>query len=145
MPEAKIVGVEMPNLRRFLSAVSAADRQVRSEMYRGIVRAARPVVERASQLAPVRTGRLAAGYYARARGAQGEIVNRMPYAAGAEWGLHGKWKGFTKYPAFGTGAPAGRGRFAWRAVLEKRQEVQEAITAEMQRVIELMGWAERVA
>ncbi len=143
--EQRVVGVEMPNLPRFMRALREADREIRSEMYRGIVRAARPVVERASQLAPVRTGRLAAGYYARARSSGGEILNRMPYAAGAEWGLHGKWKGFRRYPAFGTGASAGRGRFAWRAVLEKREEVLRLITEEMQRVIELMGWAERAA
>lgn len=135
------VTVEMTNLRRFMLSLRQADRSIRSEMYRGIVRAGRPVAQRASELAPVRTGRLASGYYARARMGSGEVLNRMPYGAGAEWGLHGKWRGFRRYPA----AAGERGRFAWRALVEKQDEVRDIITAEMQRVIELMGWAERVA
>jgi hypothetical protein len=139
------IGVEVTNLRKFLYAVGQSDKQIKRDLYRGLARAGRIASERASQVAPVRTGRLAAGYYVRVRGSSGDILNRQPYAAGAEWGLHGKWKGFRRYPAFGTGASRGRGRFAWRAVVEKREEIRDAVTRELQRAIELLGWAEKVA
>lgn len=139
------IGVEMTNLPKFLAAVRAADREIARDLYRGLTRAGRIAVDRAREVVPVRTGRLRAGYYARVVRNQGEIASRVPYATGAEWGLHNQWKGFRKYPAFGTGASRGRGRFAWRGVIERREEILEAVTKELQRAIELLGWADRVA
>jgi hypothetical protein len=82
---------------------------------------------------PMRTGELAAGYKVSVRGTAGAIVNRVPYAAGAEWGTRGKWSGFNRY--------GGPGRFAWHAIDSRQEAILEGIAEGLRSVVELHGWA----
>jgi hypothetical protein len=140
--------VEITNLRAFQRDLRAALGRAPTELTAAIRAAGKPVLARAEQLAPVGTasydphrGALKAGYRVRAAGNVGKLVNRAPYSAGAEWGLHGKWSGFTKYAAFGTGASKGRGRFAWRAVVEKQDEIVRLIYEGIRGLVTIQGWA----
>ncbi len=134
------------DLRRALGAYPKA-------LAAGIKRAGAPLAPRASGYAPVGrsdqggqsgraypAGALRAGYRLSVRGSTGSVVNPVPYAAGAEWGLHGKWAGFTRYPSAGTGGGRGRGRFAYRAVFESEAEIVDAIDKELNDVLTVYGW-----
>jgi hypothetical protein len=57
---------------------------------------------------------------------------------GAEWGRHGKWSGFSRYPG---PEPGGTGRFAWRAVQDRAEQLAGVITEEIRPRLELNGWA----
>lgn len=130
-------GVEIVNLRSFQRALRASEAGATRELSRAIRAAGRPIVERARVLAPRRTGLLASAYAIRASGTTGNVINRAPYGAGAEWGLHGKWKGFRRY----RGVQGGRGRFAARAVEERRDEIVRIMTDELREIITISGWA----
>lgn len=134
-------GVEIENLRQFRAALRASQTGAEKELRNGLKAAGVPVVARAKVVAPMRTGALAAGYSVRVSGTNAVVANRVPYAAGAEWGRRGKWRGFLRYPAFGTGSAAGRGRFAWRAVVEERPQILAIITEKLREIIGLQGWA----
>jgi hypothetical protein len=84
------------------------------------------------------TGALLKSYKIRASGSSGYLQSTVPYGAGAEWGLYGKWSGFRKYPGI---EPGGRGRFAWRAVYESRDEIVKIISTELEDVLRIQGWA----
>ncbi len=134
-------GIEIVNLRSFLSDLRRAEDASGRELTAALKEAGRPVLERTRQVAAVRSGRMRGGYVIRVRGTSASIQNAVPYSAGAEWGLHGKWSGFTRYPAFGTGSAAGRGRFAWRAVVELQNEVARIVHEELTDIVQIHGWA----
>ncbi len=141
-------GIEIENLRAFRRDLRASEAGTSREMTTALREAGRPVLERVRQVAAVgrrpkdpHPGLLRRSYSIRTAGSSAFLGNKAPYAAGAEWGLHGKWKGFRKYPAFGTGGSRGRGRFAWRAVVERQDQVQEIVTERLREVIQIHGWA----
>jgi hypothetical protein len=80
-----------------------------------------------------RSGALAGGYKTQVRGPVANIVNRVPYAAGAEWGVRGKWSGFQKYGA--------RGRFAAKEVTDKAEEIVLAVYDGLKQIATVYGWA----
>lgn len=133
--------VKIVNLPQFRAAIRASISGTTRELSAAIREAGRPVLERARQVAAKRTGRLAGSYYIKATTTQGSIMSRVAYGAGAEWGLHGKWSGFRRYPAFGTGAAAGRGRFAWRALVERGEEVRDLMYERLEDIVRIHGWA----
>ncbi len=128
--------VRIENLRAFRAALKAAQDATPRELSTAIRQVGKPIVARASALAPHRTGTLAKGYAARASGTTGRIVNRAPYAGGAEWGMHRKWSGFKKY------GPRGQ-RFAGRALEELREPTARAIAERLEQIINIHGWARR--
>jgi hypothetical protein len=144
----KIVGLDA--LRADLKAASKAGPRA---LTKGLRAAGKPVLARTRELAPMtrrkayaggpHPGELKASYRIRIRGTQASIVSTAPFGAGAEWGVRGRWKGFLKYP----GAPDDprRGRFAWRAVLENRDQIAAAVDAAMDEIETIYGWAHRSA
>lgn len=138
-----LTGIEITNLAAFRSALRRAQDATPRELSKAIRKAGQPIVKRAAEVAPHRSGALARSYTLRASGTSGRIFSRVPYGVGAEWGLHGKWKGFRRYRAFGTGASRGRGRFAWRAVVEREEEIAQIITEEIREILTIHGWARR--
>jgi hypothetical protein len=131
-------GVRIVNLNQFRAALRTAESATTGDLVRGLKVAGAPLLARAKSLAPSVSGLLRESYKLSVRGTNAAIVNSAPYASGAEWGLHGKWRGFTKYP------PASGdtvGRFAWRAVKEGETALFEAIAHELEGVITIAGWA----
>lgn len=137
-------GVTVEGLNEFRRALRASQTGLSRELPKAIRAAGKPPLERVKELAgrttasPRSTGALMKSYRVRTAGAVGNLASSVPYAAGAEWGVYGKWSGFRKYPGVEAG---GRGRFAWRAVLERRDAIESVITNELERLIELQGWA----
>ena len=134
-------GLEITNLALFRKALRAAEDATPRELTKAIRAAGAPIVKRAGQVAARRSGKLAASYTIRVSGTAGKLYSRVPYGVGAEWGFRGKWAGFRRYKAYGTGASVGRGRFALRAVLEREDETARIITTELREILELHGWA----
>ena len=127
-------GVEVVGLREFRAALKAAEDAIPKELTVALKKAGETVVLPAVRgRAAVRSGRLRAGYAVRAAGATARLVNREPYGAGAEWGTHKKWKGFMRY--------GGPGRFGWKAIEERADQLEEAIYTELQELITVHGWA----
>ena len=142
------VGIEIENLAAFRRDLKAAADASPRELSAALREAGKPVLERVKQVAAVgrppkdkHPGLLRGSYRIRVRTTSAFLASTAPYGAGAEWGLHGNWKGFRKYPAYGTGRAAGRGRFAWRAVVEKEDEIFEVMTKRLQDIITIHGWA----
>lgn len=127
-------GVEVDGLKEFRAALRASASGSPRQLSSAIRSAGAPIVRRAGDLAPVRRGLLSRGYTVRVRGTAGDIVSRVPYGAGAEWGRGGKWKGFMKY-----GLPGYR--FAARALDDRADEVAALIEQEMASIVEINGWA----
>jgi hypothetical protein len=136
MPEPTIV---IEGLSEFRAALRAAEEATPRELTAALKAAGLPIVQRAAYFAPKRTGQLAASYKASATGTRAQIVSKVPYGAGAEWGTHGKWAGFKKY----RGAPdsGDRGRFVWRALLELSDEVMDDIANRLEEILTIHGWA----
>lgn len=152
-----ISGVAIENLAQFRRDLRAAEASGTRDLVAALRAAGVPVVERASELAPVGpteqggvsgrqfpAGSLRSGYSVSVRATAASLVNKVPYSAGAEWGLYGKWSGFRKYPAVGVGASAGRGRFAWRAVFERQEEIAAIIFEGLRELVTIRGWAAEV-
>lgn len=134
--------IRIRNLRVFYSDLRRAQGNVSGRQLTDALRAAgKPPLQRAQELVPVITGTLQKGYRVRASGTKGKIASNVPYAAGAEWGTHGKWRGFTRFSGFGTGASAGRGRFVWRAIVERQEEIARIAFEGLREVAEIYGWA----
>lgn len=128
-----ISGVRIEGLSQFRAALRRAEVAGPGKLTAGLKRAGDAPIRRASASAPRRTGALASGYTANVRGTTASITSRVPYAAGAEWGSHRKWTGFNRY-----GSPP---RFVWPAVESEQEEIMRAITAELEEIIEIYGWA----
>lgn len=135
-------GVRITNLKQFQAAIKAADAKSGRLMTQALKRAGTsPLLPRVKAVAAatVRTGAFAGGFKISARGSSGFVVNAVPYAAGAEWGLQGKWAGFRdRYPP----APGDqRGRFGWRAIRETEAELADAVYDELREFVTIGGWA----
>ncbi|MGH2692320.1 MAG: hypothetical protein ACRDHM_07420 [Actinomycetota bacterium] len=125
--------VRVEGLTEFRSALRASIQATPRELTRALKRAGDPILAALRGIPAHRSGALAGGYRARARGTTAEITNVMPYGAGAEWGARGKWKGFLRY--------GGPGRFAARKVDEKAEETMLRVSEELEQVIMIQGWA----
>lgn len=128
--------VKVEGLREFRAALRASEVGSTRQLSAALRVASLPVVHKASSFAPSRTGALRGGYGVSVRGTRASIINRVPYAAGAEWGVRGKWAGFLKYP----GPEGGRGRFAYRAVHESETLIVQSIYLAMRKIITVNGW-----
>jgi hypothetical protein len=101
------------------------------------------ILARAEQIAPKGStesgdkhpGKLAWSGRVRASGTKGRLVWNLPYAAGAEFGTHGKWTGFDKW-----GPPP---RFGYRALEEKSGEAAEMMAYGMEELVSVYGWFHR--
>ncbi len=133
--------IEIENLAAFRRALRISETGTARQLSAAIRKAGRPILERAGEVAPHVTGELARSYRLRVAGTSGRIFSAAPYGAGAEWGLHGKWAGFRKYQGFGTGASVGRGRFAWRAVVERQRQIIAVLSEGLEQIIKIQGWA----
>jgi hypothetical protein len=129
------IGIEIENLAQFRKALRFAQDATPRELSKAIRVVGKPIAARAGELAPKGpTGRLKKSFSVRASGTTGRIVSRVPYGPGAEWGLRGKFSGFTRYGAKGV-------RFAGRAVEELREPTMRAIAKELDDIIHIHGWA----
>lgn len=128
-------GVYITNLEQFRRDLKYAVGASPREMTAAIKRAGGVFLQTTKSYAGMasRTGTHAAGFKLQVRGATGALINLVPYAAGAEWGIHGHWSGFMRY-----GAP---GRFAYKAVQDKADEFAAIVAEELRDVAELHGWA----
>jgi hypothetical protein len=146
-------GVKIVGLDAFRADLKAASKAGPRALTKGLRAAGKPVLERTRFLAPITTrkvyasgphpGELKASYRIRIRGTQASIISTAPFGAGAEWGVHGRWRGFLRYP--GAADDPTRGRFAWRAVLENRERIAAAVDAAMDEIETIYGWAHRSA
>lgn len=128
-------GIEITNLALFRAGLKAAVAGSPAQLTAAIRKAGQPIVLRAQMLAQAAsdTGAHARGFSVRVSTTTGKLYNREPYGAGAEWGLLGHWAGFRRYGP--------RGRFAWRAMEESEDAVARIITAELQELLTINGWA----
>lgn len=138
-------GIEVIGLQQFRRDLKAADAGLTRELSKALRAAGKPPLARVKVLAgrtssgPRSTGQLARSYKIRVSGTAAYVASTVPYGAGAEWGVYGKWSGFRRrYPG---PEPGGRGRFAWRAVLEEREGIEEVLTRSLRELLELNGWA----
>jgi phage gpG-like protein len=137
-------GIEIEGLTEFRRACRLAGNGLSRQVGKALRLAGKPPLERARALAarttssPRSTGALMKSYKIRTSGSSAFLQSGVPYGAGAEWGLYGKWSGFRKYPGVEAG---GRGRFAWKAVQDERDEIAEIITKALEHLIEIEGWA----
>lgn len=138
-------GIVIENLAAFRRDLKAAVDASPRELTTALREAGGPVLDRVKQVAAVgrapadeHPGLLRGSYRIRVRSTSAFLSSTAPYAGGAEWGLRGKWKGFRKYPGAEAG---GRGRFAWRAVLERQDEIAEIMSERLRDLITLHGWA----
>jgi hypothetical protein len=111
---------------------SAAIRAVGRDIVLPGIKAIAPVGRRPDDRHP---GQLRAGYRISATMTQGSVVNTAPHSAGAEWGKSRRWSGWRKYPA-----PPGGGRFAWRTVFERQDQITAAIFEGMKAIVSAHGW-----
>lgn len=138
-------GIEVVGLQQFRRDLKLAQTGLTRELSSALKKAGAPPLGRVKVLAgrtsrsPRSTGLLQKSYKVSVRGTAAYLKSSVPYAAGAEWGVYGKWAGFRlRYPG---PEPGGRGRFAWRAVLEEREGIAEVLDRELRQLIELNGWA----
>lgn len=127
--------VTIENLDAYKADLRAADKALARTVTAGIKKAGVPVVmhTRIRAARASRTGALAKGYKASVRGTTGQIVG-LDYAAGAEYGSRGKWKGFLKY-----GRPGSR--FGGPALEETADDVLRIVYEELEPLAQLNGWA----
>jgi hypothetical protein len=126
--DVRIVGLNQlrADLRR---AVGAYPKQLTVALKRAGV----PIVRKASNAVPRRSGRLAASIKPSVRGTTGPIVSPVPYAGGAEWGARGKWAGWVR----AHGSPP---RFVWPAVEDSVDEMEKALADELDEIFRAYGW-----
>lgn len=101
------------------------------------------VLARAAGLAPKgdaskgdpHPGQLAASGRVLAGGNKGRVVFRQAYAAGAEFGSHGRWKGFEKWGK----TP----RYGYRALNETTDEIAKIVEEGFAELVSIYGWAHR--
>lgn len=103
------------------------------ELDRQLREGAERIRDTAAQRAPEITGTLAGGYEVRGTAGRYWVTNEVPYAAGAEFGVHGKWRGFAS-----AGPRAERFLFAAKRMLE--EEMGADIRREIDRIMEANGW-----
>lgn len=138
-------GIEIEGLTAFRKALRTSGTEMPRRLTAALKLAGRPPLEAVARYAgqtstgPRSTGALARSYKIGTAGSSAHLRSTVPYAAGAEWGMGGKWSGFRrKYPGI---EPGPKGRFAWRAVVEQRDEITAIITEELGELISAQGWA----
>jgi hypothetical protein len=117
-------------LAEFRLALKAAAGKAPSALNKGLKRAGDPILARAAAAVPHKTGALAAGFRTAVVGPRADIISRVPYAGGAEWGRFGKWAGF------GGGSP----RFVWPAIEAEQEQITNTVYEELRQVAEAFGW-----
>ncbi len=125
--------VVVQGLAEFRAAVRRAAGEAPKLLTLGLKRAGVPILAQAAASAPRRTGALAGSYTTAVKGARADIVSRVPYGGGAEWGTRGKWAGFAKY-----GGPP---RFVFPAVEAQQDVVASILLHELETVVGIEGWA----
>lgn len=137
-------GIEVVGLAELRRALRASGSGLTRELPKALRLAGKPPLDKARSLAgrtsssPRSTGALQRSYKIRTAGTSAFLASSVPYGAGAEWGLYGKWAGFRKYPGVEAG---GRGRFAWAAVLTEREAITAVLTRALEDLLRLQGWA----
>jgi hypothetical protein len=132
-PHPVSVSVDIENLSAFRRELRAADSGLPRQLSAAMRKAGVPPIDRVRQLVPTKTGTLKRGYKVSTSGSAANIINKVPYSGGAEWGRFGKWEGFMRYGDIG--------RFAWRAVEERADEIEQTMYEELRALIELGGFA----
>lgn len=138
------LGVTVDGLDEFRRALRASGTGLTRELSKGIRAAGKPPLAKAKSYAgainsPRSEGHLAKSYRVSARGTSGHLLSKVPYGAGADWGVYGKWSGFRRYPP--GPESAGRGRFVWRAVMDTDREIEEVLTRAIEHLLTIQGWA----
>jgi hypothetical protein len=129
--------VVLEGFEEFRRDLRLSGQRLPQEVTRALEVAATPALERARSAAPRRRGTLAGSLGVRVRGTTASLVGQAPYAAGAEWGRAGKWRGFTQ----AWGEPP---RYAWPAVAAAQEEVADLLYRELEAVLTLRGWLQVV-
>jgi len=130
---AEAGSVTIENLAEFRRALREAVDASPRELAAGLRKAGVPIIAQARGRVPHVTGRLASSYVVAIRGSDAWVRSKVPYGAGAEWGLGGHWAGFRRY--------GGRGRFVARALDDEAEQVFTILTAALNDLIDLHGWA----
>ena len=125
---AQIIG--LAEFRRDLRRAQLGTKEVTAAMKA----AGAPVLAKAASLAPKASGALAGSGRIMAGGTKGRVVFKAAYAAGAEFGSHGRWSGFEHW-----GQPP---RFGYRALSEEADNVGRILTEAMVDVFTAYGWFE---
>lgn len=125
--------IQVEGLKEFRSALKTAIGKAPRVLTNAIKTAGVPLQEAARDRAPKRSGDLAAGYAVRASGTYGRLINKQPYAMGAEWGVRGKWSGFQKY------GPRGD-RIGYPALRESADDIERILTRELTEILTVRGW-----
>lgn len=126
--------VEIENLAAFRTQLRRAEGATVRDLSSALRAAGKPIVDRTRAVTPTLSGFLAKSYAVSVRGTTGSIGNKAPYAGGAEWGRHGRWKGFDRYGQAGS-------RFAARVVDERSDEIAAAVLDGLEDVVTIYGWA----
>lgn len=127
-----MAGIVIENLAAFRADLKFAAESMPQELTRALKAGGQPILDSLMMIPARRSGALAGGYGISVRSTTGSIINRVPYAIGAEWGRYGKWSGFMRY--------GGPGRFGAKAIDEKADEVMELIYSLLERVVTAHGW-----
>lgn len=124
-------GIVVEGLAEFRAAVRASAVKMPVEFAKGLKAAGLPILAEIRATAPRRTGALAGSFTTAVRGARADIVSRVAYAGGSEWGVRGRWAGFPGSPP----------RFVVPAVESKADEVGLILMNELREIFEIFGWA----
>lgn len=124
-------GVVVKGLAEFRTAVRASAAKMPPTFAAALKTAGLPILAQIRATAPRRTGALAGSFTTAIRGSRADIVSRVPYAGGAEWGSHARWLGFPGSPP----------RFVVPAVESKIDEAGRIILEELADIIDIQGWA----
>lgn len=135
---AKAPDFQLEGLTELRAALKEAGPKLTRELSLELRQAAKEVQDEARDKAPVRSGNLRKGYKAYAKGSKRRVEfgvrNRKPYAAGAEFGQRGKWKGFQKY------GPRGN-RILFASYDEaKAMQIADDVFDRLARVANARGW-----
>lgn len=132
-------GIQIQGLAEFRRDLRRAGESTKS-VTAVMKRAGVPVLAKAQAYAPKgeeakgdkHAGELAGSGKILAGGNKGRVVFSPVYAPGAEFGTHGRWKGFDKW-----GQPP---RFGYRALNESVDEVAQIIADGLEEAVTAFGW-----
>jgi hypothetical protein len=125
-------GIQIDGLRQFMADARRARSSAGRDISRAIKQAGQPITNRLQGIPARRSGALASGYGVRVRRGTGDIVSKVAYGGGAEFGQRGKWSGFMHY--------GGPGRFAWKDIEGHQDQIADDIYKGMRDVFEVYGW-----
>jgi hypothetical protein len=130
-----VAKVEVVGLKQFRADLKRAGSEGPRALAKAIKAGGEPVLEATKVKAQraSRTGHLAGSYGIKVRTTTGSITSKADYAAGADWGKRGRWRGFFRY-----GQPP---RFAGAALTENAERVQDIITKGLDDIVTVYGWA----